>query len=349
MTGKKKIIIAAIVLACLGALAVPAVIGIDLYIDHKVPNVAKSTELYITPGMTKADVYQRLIDSSAVIRPRSLERAFKDIDSLKVGHYTLTPENTSVYIGRMLTFGWQSPVKLVLSGAMRRVGDIARKIGAQMLVDSSQAAAALQDSALLAGLGFTRETMFALIMPATYEVYWTEGMPEILGRQKKAYDAFWTSENKAKAQTLGLSQMQVSTLASIVKGESNFTAELPRIAGVYLTRLRIGMKLQADPTIAYCFDYKLNRILRKHLSVESPFNTYRYAGLPPSPICVPPKEYLEAVLNPQSDGELYFCANPLFNGSHLFARTYSEHLRNARAFQKALTIRQRKTNTKTSF
>ena len=193
----------------------------------------------------------------------------------------------------------------------------------------------------------TRENIFALIMPDTYEMLWTADMAEILGRQKKAYEAFWTDENKGKARLQGLSQGEVSILASIVKGETNYEPEMPKIAGVYLNRLRKGMKLQADPTIAYCFDYKLNRILKKHLLVDSPFNTYKHAGLPPAPICVPTKACLEAVLNPDtSKGYLYFCANSNFDGTHSFASTYTEHLRNARSFQRALTIRQREKNGK---
>jgi len=132
----------------------------------------------------------------------------------------------------------------------------------------------------------------------------------------------------------------VSTLASIVKGESRYKPELPKIAGVYLNRLNIGMKLQADPTVAFCYDYTLNRILNRHLTIDSPYNTYKYHGLPPGPICVPDREYLEAVLNPDyGGGNIYFCADPSFNGSHRFAKTWAEHKANAIAFQRALTAR----------
>ena len=134
--------------------------------------------------------------------------------------------------------------------------------------------------------------------------------------------------------------MQVSILASIVKGESRYKPDYPKIAGVYLNRLNLGMPLQADPTIAYCFDYEPKRILKAHLAVDSPYNTYMHQGLPPGPICVPDKDYLEAVLDPDyGGGNLYFCADPSFNGAHRFARSYSEHLSNARAFQRALRIR----------
>lgn len=246
------------------------------------------------------------------------------------------PSNTSVYVARMVSHGWQTPVKLVLSGTMRLQSGLARKIGNQMMLDSADVINALRDSALIASFGFDRKDVFALFIPDTYEIYWTESMKEVLTRQKAAYDAFWTDANKEKARLQGLSMIEVSILASIVNGETNYEPEMPAIAGVYLNRLRKGMLLQADPTVAYCFDYEPARILKKHLEVDSPFNTYKHAGLPPAPICVPSKAALEAVLNPDRHGYIYFCASPDFNGTHRFAVTLTEHLRNAREFQRAL-------------
>lgn len=336
---KHKTILKAVISTVFALAIVPTILAVNIYTDHKRANVSKTAEIYVTPGMGKEEVLRLITDSSYVSRPRSLKRAFKKIEGVKVGHYTLTEGNTSVYVSRMLSNGWQTPVSLVLSGAMRRQGDIARKISRQLLLDSLDVIKALRDSAVMGRMGFSVENGFALFIPDTYEVYWTDSIETILSRQKKAYDGFWTEDNKKKAKAQGLSQMEVSILASIVKGESNYVPEFPSIAGVYLNRLHKGMKLQADPTIAYCFDYRVNRILKKHLQVDSPFNTYKHAGLPPAPICVPTKECLQAVLNPDVHGYLFFCANPDFSGSHLFARTYSEHLKNARAFQRALTAR----------
>ena len=124
-------------------------------------------------------------------------------------------------------------------------------------------------------------------------------------------------------------------------GETRYVPEQPTVAGVYLNRLKTGMKLQADPTVAYCFDYEPRRILRWMLLVDNPYNTYMYAGLPPGPISCPPKSCLEAVIHPEEHNYIYFCADPSFNGSHRFAVTYTEHLQNARAFQNALNERQR--------
>ena len=140
--------------------------------------------------------------------------------------------------------------------------------------------------------------------------------------------------------------MQVSIMASIVSGETLKTFEYPKIAGVYLNRFHKGMKLQADPTVCFCYDYTLDRVLRKHLTIDSPYNTYKYSGLPPAPINVPPKACIDAVLNPDSHGYIYFCASPSFDGTHRFAVTYSEHMKNAREFQRELTLRRRAAKNK---
>ncbi len=349
MTKKKKIVLCVVCGVFAVILVAGWFIGRKVY-DRKANNFGRTMELFVDKEATWDSVTSFIIDSCDVRWEASLKRCVAEESarsSLKPGHYVVEAGQTSTHVARMLSHGWQTPVKLVLSGTMRQQGAIARKISAQMMLDSADVITALRDSALLASLGFTRENVFSLFMPDTYEVLWTDDMPEILARQKKAYDAFWTDENKEKARLQGLTQEQVSILASIVKGETNYEPEMPKIAGVYLNRLRIGMKLQADPTIAYCFDYQLSRIFKRHLTVDSPFNTYMNIGLPPAPICVPTKACLEAVLNPDTaDGYLYFCANSSFNGSHKFASTYTEHLKNAREFQRALTIRQKEAAAK---
>ena len=330
-----------IMIALALVLAVAVFFGYKWLADNKLPNLRESRELFVYPNTTVEEVLDSL--SAAVSRPRSLRRTFeaKEVERyITPGHYTFKAGATSVFMARSLNNGWQSPVNLVISGGLRLKGDLARKISLQMMVDSATVARALDDSELLAQYGFDPSTVFAMFVPDTYEMYWTAPVEEILARQKKAYDAFWTPENDAKAQKVGLSRMQVSILASIVKGESRYKPDYPKIAGVYLNRLNMGMLLQADPTVAYCFDYEPKRILKMHLAVDSPYNTYKNPGLPPGPICVPDRDYLEAVLSPDyGGGNLYFCADPSFNGAHRFARSYSEHLSNARAFQRALKIR----------
>lgn len=315
--------------------------------DNRMPNFRHRVQVYVYPSTTCGEVLGLLSSEAGVRRMRSLERAFGDKQVcryLQPGHYTVEPDHSSVYVARMLNNGWQTPVKLTLSGNLRLKGNIAAKVSNQLLVDSAAVRAAFDDDRLLARYGFDSSTLFSLLMPATYEMYWTASVEDFLDRQKQAHDAFWTPENDAKASSLGLSRQEVSTLASIVCGESNHTPELPLVAGVYLNRLAIGMPLQADPTVAFCFDYSLKRVLRQHLAVDSPYNTYKYAGLPPGPICVPTRECLEAVLNPdfggrRGEGNLYFCANPDFSGTHVFARTLAQHNRNAAAFRRELDRR----------
>lgn len=318
-----------------------AFFGFRWLTDNRLPNVTAAAEVYVRAGTPLPDVLDQL--SGSVRRRGSLERMFRSKkvgQYMQPGHYSFAPGTSSVYVARALNNGWQTPVKLTLSGSLRLPGEIARKISSQMMLDSAEVAAALSDAALLKEFGATPSTVFGILMPDTYELYWTASMEEILRRNKAACDAFWTADNLAKARSQGLSREQAVTLASIVKGESRVQGDFSRIAGVYLNRLHRGMKLQADPTVAYCFDYTLNRILKKHLAVDSPYNTYRYAGLPPGPICVPDRAYLEAVLNPSvSEGYLFFCASPSFDGTHRFARTYAEHQKNAREFQRALSAR----------
>lgn len=315
--------------------------------DNKIANFTQETEIYVRPETDVREVIDSLTARAGVKSPGSLERSFrkKEVSEyLSPGHYTISPEHSSVYVARMLNNGWQTPVRLTLSGTLRKKNEIARKISRQMMVDSATVHEAFCNDSLLAQYGYNSVNLFSLLMPATYEVYWTASIEEILQKQKDAQDAFWTEENLAKARNYGLTRETASILASIVKGETNNEPEMPKIAGVYLNRLKIGMRLQADPTIAFCYDYTLNRILNRHLKVDSPYNTYLHAGLPPGPITVPTKAALEAVLNPDFGGEwgkgnIFFCANSDFSGTHVFARTLSEHNANARAFRNALNRR----------
>lgn len=308
--------------------------------DNKLPNAKKAVELFVYPDTTPEDVLAVL--DTCVARPGSLKRAFEEHQVARYmtpGHYSVERGQTSAYISRMLNNGWQTPVKLRIP-AVRLKGSLARSISSQMMVDSSTVALALENEELLARYGFKPSTAFSLFIPDTYEMYWTDSVDEIFARQKKAWDAFWTAGNKAKARSLGLTPQEVSILASIVKGESNRQEDFAKLAGVYINRLRKGMKLQSCPTVAFLFDYKKTRILNADLKTESPYNTYIHAGLPPGPISVPDKAYLEAVLNPDTaNGYLFFCADPSFNGLHRFARTFAEHSRNAKEYQKALDAR----------
>ena len=318
-----------------------AVVAYRMWYDRKVPNFAGVQHVYVYPDMSPEEVEEGLLSSGKVKNASSFQRVFKEVAAVKPGHYLVDSTCTSMYVKRMLEKGWQTPVNLTLSGSIRREADLVRKIDAQMMVDSAQVAGFVGSNDSLARYGVKRPHLFTLIVPDTYQILWTASVPEIMDRLVEQRSAWWTEERKAAAQKQGLTPVEVSVLASIVDGETKYVPEQPAVAAVYLNRLRMGMKLQADPTVAYCFDYQLNRVLKSHLLVDSPYNTYKYAGLPPGPISCPPKSCLEAVLHPDSHNYLFFCADPAFNGTHRFASSYSEHLANARAFQRALTEHQR--------
>lgn len=339
---KKRIILAGAIIPLVFA----AFFGFRWYIDNKTSNFRKSAVIFVYPD-TRVDTLLARIGSLAGLKSAaSLRRQFVKYElasKLRPGRYEIDPSMSSAYVARALAFGWQKPAKLVISGSLRLRGQLAKKISSQMMIDSASVRNALEDTELLSNFGFTPENVFALFIPDTYEMWWTAPIRDILEKQKKAYDAFWNAERLAKADSLKLSPMQVSVLASIVNQESYREEEFPLVASVYINRLRRGMRLQACPTVMFLYDYTLDRLLFSHIRATkaSPFNTYMNDGLPPAPICVPSKAALDSVLNPSSEPYLYFCADARFNGRNVFARSYSEHIKNARAYQKALDIRQR--------
>lgn len=317
------------------------VLGFEYVRDSRMGNFKKHIDLYVYPNTTSSQVLNQIDSLSR--HPWALRRVFrrkKVSEYLKPGYYSIEESTSSVALARKLNNGWQTPVKLTLSGTLRLRDEIAAKISRQLMISKDVVRDAFEDVELLEEYGFNPTNVFALFIPDTYSCYWTASMKDILDIQKKAYDAFWTPENESKAKALGLSKIEVSILASIVKGETNYEPEMPKIAGVYLNRLDKGALLQADPTVAFCYDYTLNRILKSHLSFDSPYNTYKHQGLPPGPIYIPTRASLEAVLNPdRGNGNFFFCASPEFNGTHRFARNMSEHNANAKAFHDALNAR----------
>ena len=255
------------------------------------------------------------------------------------GRYRILPEMSCLELYRLLRNGTQEPTRLVVPTS-RTMDKLAAVLSQSLMVDSAEIASALTDSAYLASHGYTRATIPALFIPNTYEVYWDISVDKLMERMERENNRFWTAERKAKAQACGLTHEQVATLASIVDEETANNGEKPMIAGLYLNRLRLGMPLQADPTVKFAVgDFKLRRILNKHLKVESPYNTYLVAGLPPGPIRIASISGLEAVLNHAEHNYLYMCAKEDFSGTHNFARTLSEHYKNARRYIKALNAR----------
>ena len=256
--------------------------------------------------------------------------------SIKSGKYKITPGMSYLEAIRMLRNGDQDPVKLTFNN-IRLKKDFAERVGEQFLFSKSELYSKINDPQVVATYGFDTLTIATMFIPNTYEVYWNISADQFLDRMKKEYDRFWTQERTTKADKINLSPLEVSILASIVEEETAAQSEYPIVAGLYLNRLKKGILLQADPTVKFAVgDVTLRRILFKHLQVDSPYNTYKYLGLPPGPIRIPSIKAIDGVLNPKDHSYLYMCAKEDFSGTHNFAVTLKEHTRNAQRYQAAL-------------
>ena len=220
---------------------------------------------------------------------------------------------------------------------VRTTPDLVARLAQKLDADSAQLMAVFGDSLLIDSLGFNAQTLPAMFIPNSYEVFQWISPKKLIIRLKMEYDAFWTPERVAQAKKQGLTPVEVMTLASIVEQETACNAEKPTIAGLYLNRLKKGMLLQADPTVKYAVgDFALKRVLNRHLKCDNPYNTYIYEGLPPGPICIPSLASINAVLKPKTHNYIYMCAKEDFSGTHNFAVTQAEHNVNARKYAEAL-------------
>ena len=295
--------------------------------------------LEIPTGAVYAQVANQLYDEKVINEALSFSFVAKILgyqEGVKSGLYRIEPNMNNLDLVRMLRAGRQVPVKITFNN-IRTKEELAKKITANLEVSEEQFLALLQDSVYIRSFEFEEETILSLFIPNTYEFWWNTSATGLFDRMHEEYQKFWTEERKLKAAALGLSQKEVSTLASIVQAESQKSDERPRIAGVYLNRLRMGMPLQADPTLVFAAgDFTIKRVTAKQMAIDSPYNTYKYTGLPPGPINLPDLNSLDAVLNTEKHDYLYFCAKADFSGYHSFAVGYNEHLSNARRYQQAL-------------
>ncbi len=240
-----------------------------------------------------------------------------------------------------LRAGKQAPVKVVLNTG-RFVEDIAGKAAKTIEADSSDLSQLFHNQSVIMQKGFTDETLMSLFIPNTYEFFWNTNAERFLDRMVKEHEVFWEKNNREKkAADLKMSKEEVYTLASIVERETNANSEKPRIAGVYLNRLKKGMLLQADPTAVFATrDFTARRVLNKHINFDSPYNTYKYVGLPPGPISIASISSIDAVLNAESHEYIFFCAKPDNSGLHAFAKTLAGHNQNANKFRTWLNEQQ---------
>lgn len=260
-------------------------------------------------------------------------------DHIRTGRYAVEPATGALTTFRRFRNGQQSPISLTIP-SVRTLDRLAEEISKRLMMDGDKLYNALTDEKVCEKYGLDTLTIQCLFIPNTYDVYWNISVENFLDRMKKESDNFWTPERLGKAKEAGLTEQQVITLASIVDEETANDGEKPMVAGMYINRYKIDMPLQADPTIKYALqDFSIKRIYNDMLKVISPFNTYRNTGLPPGPIRIPSVAGIDAVLNYVHHDYLYMCAKEDFSGTHNFAVTYAEHLKNAAKYTAALNAR----------
>ena len=283
-------------------------------------------------------------DISSLPMMRTHARLMK-IKSVRPGCFKVPNVISDHELLTKLRANWQEPVHLNLRYA-KTLNILAGKMAPQLLCDSAELATVMNDSAKYSQWGFDKCTAIAMYLPDTYEVLWTISAEDLMERMHKEYNTFWNTQRLDAAQRQGMTPIEIATLASIVNSETNNVAEMPKIAGLYYNRLRKGILLQSDPTVIFALRFAdgndkgaIRRVLNEHLKVESPYNTYKYKGLPPGPICMPQKAAINAALYPEEHKYIFMCAKETFDGTHNFAATLSEHAANARRYHKALNER----------
>lgn len=299
----------------------------------------KGEYLYIPTGASYQYVLDELTDGGYIddyVVFDLLAKQAKYPDKVKAGKFKIPAGISNYDLIRRLRSGKQEPIKLVIN-KLRTKQDLIDIVTENLEPDSSEMAAVLYNNSILQKYGFDTSTAIAAVIPDTYEFFWNTSAEKTYARLADYYNKFWNKERKEKAIKLSMTPVQVMTVASIVEEETNKNDEKSNIASVYLNRLKYNMKLQADPTVKFAVnDFTIRRVLNVHLEYDSPYNTYMYAGLPPGPITTPSKASIDAVLNVKETDYLYFCAREDFSGYHNFSSSYSEHMKNARKYQRAL-------------
>lgn len=319
------------------------IVGYMIYSALRKPNVwinnQESASLFIPTGSDYEDVKTILYSNGFIINRNNFEWVAdrkKYPELVKPGHYIIQKDMNNDALLNMLRSGEQTPVKVIFN-YIRTKEQLANKIGSQIETDSLSIISLLNDSVYISQFELTPTTLLSLFIPNTYQFFWNTTASQFLERMNQEYIRFWNHERKEKAGKLNLSDKEVITLASIIEKETSKNDEKPRIAGVYINRLDENWYLQADPTLIYAIgDYSIKRVLNKHKRIDSPYNTYKYAGLPPGPICAPSISSIDAVLNYENHNYMFFCAKDDMSGYHAFAETGTQHNANARKYQRAL-------------
>ena len=296
---------------------------------------------YIRTGETYEAVKENLDEQKIIAGETWFNRASKMIGykNIKPGRYEIKKGMSLFGLVRMLRNGQQTPVNFVIT-KIRTKEVLASRIGNAFECDSLQMIKFLNNADSLKEYDLDTNTVMAVAMPFTYTIKWNTTPGKIFQQFHTAYKTFWTAERKQKADGLGISPLQVSTVASIIDEETNSKTDKPNVASVYLNRIKKGMPLQADPTLKFALkNFGLKRILNVHKDVQSPYNTYMNKGLPPGPICTPQIETIDAVLDSPKTDYIYFVASSAFDGTHIFTTNYADHIKYARVYQQELNKR----------
>ncbi len=297
--------------------------------------------IYIKSGSTVDDVIKNFASHKLLYSMASFENKVRSSDlanNIHPGKYEIEEGMSNYQIIKLLKSAKQSPIQLIIK-KINTPKDIYKKLTESIEADSAGFATVLNNT-LLSKYGLDINSLQSFVLPKEYEVLWNESPASIVEKIEKNYNEVWTEKRKQQATALNMTPAQVSTLASIVECETNKAEDRPKVASTYLNRLQKGMPLQADPTCIYAVgDFTIKRVLNKHLQINSPYNTYIHAGLPPGPICNPRVENIDAVLNAPKTDYIFFCASERLDGSSNFASTNAEHEVNAKKYQVALDAR----------
>lgn len=335
----KPLIAVAVVLIALGGY-----FGFTFYKTYFAPNVTASQKyLYVKTGYVFEDLvtdfrYKEILNDIGTFWSAAQKMDLQG--PLKPGRYLLKEGMNNRTLINMLKAGNQEPIKLKIQN-LRKKENLAGLLAKNMEIDSISFMRLLDSTEFIEKFGFDKQNVYTMFIPNTYEVYWNTSSEDFFKKMNTEYLKFWNDDRQQKAAALNLTATQVYTLASIVDAEALFDKEMPTIAGLYLNRLKRGILLQADPTVIFANDdFTVKRVTNTLLKVDSKYNTYKYAGLPPGPIMMPSIKAIDAVLNKEENNYIYMCAKEDFSGYHNFATTVEEHNINARKYREALNQKQ---------
>lgn len=332
----KHIITAIITIAIIAISALSYVYYLTMYPQIEIEETAY---IYIDKDDTAESIIEKIqtvAGSSNIYGFRILAKHNNLDKQMRTGKYAIYNNDNMRALYHRIVSNQQTPVKVTLPST-RTVEQLVSAVCNQLMMDTLELLPFITQEAYYRRIGYTEETLPSLFLPNTYEVYWNISPEKFMIRIMKEYRVFWNESRMAKAKAIGLTPAEVATLASIVDEETNSNSEKPIVAGLYLNRLKRGMLLQADPTVKFAIgDFTRKRILNADLETDSPYNTYKYKGLPPGPIRIPTLQAIESVLNHAKHNYIYMCAKEDFSGEHNFATTLSAHNANARKYREAL-------------